>query len=442
MNEPSVIFYDPAPVRGYIDAVKEGSDWDLTGFLEADSAAFDVFWMPGERVILHNPTFTIWDNLIQSNVDDCTVLDLETLERIPGRVSLYLDLSDTLSFEGWGVDVWAYDGKEVGIRLPMPESNVDIWGTVSGHLVIQSDGRTVYLGGDLTADDLTMSLGMEPLPEWWGSDKSTRIDFNLLLRENVKFVFPLGPDPILTATLAENQRLHVIIDEYGGMDISGSLNIRSGEFFYFQKNFYITEGNLSFPTDPMASASFNPVLSLRARLRDFDSEGNPIEGENVFALLNDLPGAYAAGKFPVFETKDGRVVIPVTGMGLWGPIWGYVALEKDMNTIAGIIMAHKGETPGLGDEIATAKYQSKFIGKQIFNDGEFVSVKLRKGGAQDPEHEVDAISGGTKTSDGVTAMLHSSIEHYLPLLEAKRAAATAAAAPAEVSNVENEESNE
>ena len=69
-------------------------------------------------------------------------------------------------------------------------------------------------------------------------------------------------------------------------------------------------------------------------------------------------------------------------------------------------------------------------------------MKLRKGGAQDPEHEVDAISGGTKTSDGVTAMLHSSIEHYLPLLEAKRAAATAAAAPAEVSNVENEESNE
>ena len=173
-----------------------------------------------------------------------------------------------------------------------------------------------------------------------------------------------------------------------------------------------------------------------------DSEGNPIEGENVFALLNDLPGAYAAGKFPVFEAKDGRVVIPVTGMGLWGPIWGYVALEKDMNTIAGIIMAHKGETPGLGAEIATAKYQSKFIGKQIFNGEEFVSVKLRKGGAQDPDHEVDAISGGTKTSDGVTAMLYNSIEHYLPLLESKRAAATAAAAPAEVSNVENEESNE
>ena len=136
----------------------------------------------------------------------------------------------------------------------------------------------------------------------------------------------------------------------------------------------------------------------------------------------------------------GRVVIPVTGMGLWGPVWGYVALEKDMNTVAGIIMAHKGETPGLGAEIATPKYQANFVGKTIFDGDKFVSVTLRKGGAKDPAHEVDAISGGTKTSDGVTAMLYNSLENYLPLLEAKRNAA--APAPAEVSNEENVENNE
>ena len=169
-----------------------------------------------------------------------------------------------------------------------------------------------------------------------------------------------------------------------------------------------------------------------------DKTGARVEGEDVFALLNDLPGAFAAGKFPIFEAKDGRVVIPVTGTGLWGPVWGYVALEKDMNTVAGIIMAHKGETPGLGAEIATTKYQSKFIGKTIFEGNEFVSVTLRKGGAKDPAHEVDAVSGGTKTSDGVTAMLRNSLGNYLPLLESKRQGA----APAEVSNVENVENNE
>ena len=174
-----------------------------------------------------------------------------------------------------------------------------------------------------------------------------------------------------------------------------------------------------------------------------DAEGQRTDGD-VFALLNDLPGAFAEGKYPIFEAKDGRVVIPVTGMGLWGPVWGYVALEKDMNTIAGIIMAHKGETPGLGDEIATAKYQAKFVGKTIFEGNKFVSVTLRKGGAKDPAHEVDAITGGTKTSDGVSAMLYNSLKNYLPLLESKRQSEPepASAATEEESNEENAESHE
>lgn len=170
-----------------------------------------------------------------------------------------------------------------------------------------------------------------------------------------------------------------------------------------------------------------------------DKNGARIDGEDVFTLLNDLPGAYAAGKFPVFEARDGRVVVPVTGLGLWGPIWGYVALEKDMNTVAGVIMAHKGETPGLGAEISTAKYQANFVGKTIFEGDKFVSVMLRKGGAKDPAHEVDAISGGTKTSDGVTAMLYNSLANYLPLLEAKRRAAAEQVVLAPVSDESNDE---
>ena len=174
-----------------------------------------------------------------------------------------------------------------------------------------------------------------------------------------------------------------------------------------------------------------------------DAEGRKVEDAgDIFALLNDLPGAFAAGKFPIFEARDGRVVIPVTGMGLWGPVWGYLALEKDMNTVAGIIMAHKGETPGLGAEISTPKYQALFVGKQIFDGDKFVSVKLRKGGAKDPLQEVDAISGGTKTSDGVSLMLENSLRNYLPLLEAKRTASEPAAPAAEVSNEENVGNNE
>ncbi len=174
-----------------------------------------------------------------------------------------------------------------------------------------------------------------------------------------------------------------------------------------------------------------------------DAQGHAIEGvkdAEIFEMLSKLPDAFEAGKFPVFKAQDGRVVIPVTGTGLWGPIWGYVALESDMNTIAGIVMDHQGETPGLGAEISTAKVQATFVGKKIFENGQFVSVTMKKGGATDPAHEVDAITGGTKTSDGVNNMLRNSLQNYLPMLQAQPEAAEAECA--ELSNEENVKDNE
>lgn len=165
-----------------------------------------------------------------------------------------------------------------------------------------------------------------------------------------------------------------------------------------------------------------------------DVQGQRVESvsaDDALQLLFDLKKAEAAATYPVFEAADGRIVLPVSGTGLWGPIWGYVALEKDMNTVVGAVFGHQGETPGLGAEIATEKYQQKFIGKTIFDGTQFVSITLRKGGAQNPEHEVDAITGGTKTSDGVTAMLQTSLGHYLPMLEARRAERSDAETPSD-----------
>ena len=137
------------------------------------------------------------------------------------------------------------------------------------------------------------------------------------------------------------------------------------------------------------------------------------------------------------------MVIPLIGKGLWDDIWGYIALEKDLNTVSGIVIAHKSETPGLGAEIATQAHQALYKGKKLFENGQFVSIALRKGGAKDPVHEVDAITGGTKTSDGVTAMLHDNLSEYVPFIEKTLATAAAPIAAAEeVSNDQNVENNE
>ncbi|MFA9187894.1 NADH:ubiquinone reductase (Na(+)-transporting) subunit C [Flavobacterium sp. FBOR7N2.3] len=123
--------------------------------------------------------------------------------------------------------------------------------------------------------------------------------------------------------------------------------------------------------------------------------------------------------FPLFIcNKDGKsfYIIPVRGKGLWGPIWGYISLESDMNTVYGASFGHKGETPGLGAEIETEKFQQQFIGKKIFDEsGKFVSVQVIKGGSSpNDEHGVDAISGATITSNGVSEMFQRTLSNYIP----------------------------
>ena len=170
--------------------------------------------------------------------------------------------------------------------------------------------------------------------------------------------------------------------------------------------------------DPATSAYADVV----AEASMLDKNGNKIEGKNdadIFNALGDLTASFAAGEFPIFKAANGCVVIPVYGAGLWGPVWGYIALEPDMNTVKGIVMDHAGETPGLGAEITTANVQNSFKGKTIFEGADFVSVSMRKGGATN-NHEVDAISGGTKTCDGVNAMIKTGLEGYLPYINANK----------------------
>lgn len=119
--------------------------------------------------------------------------------------------------------------------------------------------------------------------------------------------------------------------------------------------------------------------------------------------------------YQAVKDNDTIYIFPVRGKGLWGPIWGYVALKNDFNTIYGVTFDHKSETPGLGAEITTKKFQSRFVGKQIFDDMDnFTSVLVLKAGKAEPNnpHQVDGLSGATLTSKGLSNMLHDSLLAY------------------------------
>lgn len=135
-------------------------------------------------------------------------------------------------------------------------------------------------------------------------------------------------------------------------------------------------------------------------------------------LKNELSKNVEDQRFPLYVAEqDGKkfYIVPLRGAGLWDAIWGYVALEEDLNTIKGTVFDHKGETPGLGAEITQKWFQDRFVGEKIKNQsGEIVGVTVAKGNTSPSkdDNKVDAISGATITGDGVTNMIKERLSNY------------------------------
>ena len=122
-------------------------------------------------------------------------------------------------------------------------------------------------------------------------------------------------------------------------------------------------------------------------------------------LLDENGNATEDGILPLFVIDRQISVIPMKGNGLWGPISGYLAIAADGNTIVGANFDHKSETPGLGGEIVTEKFQSQFNGKPIRENGQLIPI------------EFDAITGATKTSNGVKEMIDNTLKMYAPFFK-------------------------
>jgi Na+-transporting NADH:ubiquinone oxidoreductase subunit C len=163
-----------------------------------------------------------------------------------------------------------------------------------------------------------------------------------------------------------------------------------------------------------AKAKFNELIEDAFLV---DEEGIKTEG-NAFAL--DVVEAFEQHTYPVFVARiDGQIkyIMALSGAGLWGPLWGYVSVNDDRNTIYGADFSHAGETPGLGAEIVLPTFGGQFAGKHIFVNNEFKSVAIVKPGKSvGGQDYVDGISGGTITSQGVNKMIFDSLHGYVGFL--------------------------
>ena len=133
---------------------------------------------------------------------------------------------------------------------------------------------------------------------------------------------------------------------------------------------------------------------------------------------------YKEGKLALYICRvngETKYVVPVYGMGLWGPISGYIALNGDKSTVYGVYFNHESETAGLGAEIKDNKaWQEKFQGKKLFKNGDDKAIALSvEKKVEDPTTQVDAVTGATLTSNGVRDMLHEALGKYLVFINQK-----------------------
>jgi len=156
-----------------------------------------------------------------------------------------------------------------------------------------------------------------------------------------------------------------------------------------------------------------------------DENGNLKEGAEVVGIdiqkeyKEEIGGKLMAAdmNYPLYMADvDGakKYIIPMVGSGLWGPIWGYVAINADLETVFGATFFHKGETPGLGAEISTDMFQDQFTEEKISTEGVYTKMLMMKDGSGQAQlHKVDGITGGTITSKGVEEMLDRTLQVYV-----------------------------
>ena len=183
--------------------------------------------------------------------------------------------------------------------------------------------------------------------------------------------------------------------------------------------------SLNIKNVPDAAAEYDNVIKNDPII---NIDGNVVKENGGFEVAND---AVEDSNLPLYIAEVNgakKYIIPMTGNGLWGGIWGYIALNDDCNTIYGVYFSHASETPGLGAEIAGDKFQSRFtkdkdgnaVVKKVYDEAGKVALAVEKGkGTAGEDYHIDAVSGATITCSGLQTMLETKLAPYYNYLKSQ-----------------------
>jgi Na+-transporting NADH:ubiquinone oxidoreductase subunit C len=160
--------------------------------------------------------------------------------------------------------------------------------------------------------------------------------------------------------------------------------------------------------DIMSEENFNETLNID----DFDIRtmagdpeyGMPVPGDKDLANIKRMP-RYMVVYLVKENNKTEKVVLPVYGKGLWATMYGFIALDRDLNTVKGFTFYEHAETPGLGGEVDNPRWKNSWKGKHVLDEEGNMKIEVIKGQVDtsrpESKHQIDGLSGATLTARGV-----------------------------------------
>jgi len=256
---------------------------DIYANLSSKDVVLDVWWLRDDYIKIGDLEASLYDcHMISSRIPIMTV-NKTTGEVKKASAVLEANLDHEKVFKNFSVTVYIPDDNPVYVSVPLEGYNLQFSADTTGVFKYMIEMGKNYLSGDLHLDNCVMSLGHEELPYWWHSGMGVRNDFHVTIGENGKLLVPLSEDPIVSASFKSGTSFDFIYDnETFERAFDGTIYLKGGEIYYFDKNFYIEDGSLSFRKN--YKGDMIPSLNLRALLRDFDSSGDKV---NIYLILRN-----------------------------------------------------------------------------------------------------------------------------------------------------------
>lgn len=313
-----IVSFDEGVLRGTLYADGTPSNPEFFGNLTCDSLKIWNFYVPDYDILVKNAYFWIDESRIRSARTRCYAVSRIDGKTAVGQAQLDVQMAG-LKLNGFAVTVWLPD-EPVEFYCPVPDAKVELGGMLKGVFHLNKlAGESPTASGEVSWSDALIGIG-EPrrCPPWYKA-ANVSLDMQLTTDTNVKIIYPNIDNPMVSFTLKEGEKLHFNFDfPTKKASAEGTLALRSGDIFYFQKDFFVTEGTIVLRQTP--GGGVMPILNLRARLKDFDAEGSPVD---IFLVLRD---STLDNLNPTFESTPpktteeimsilGQNILPTTSYG-------------------------------------------------------------------------------------------------------------------------------